>query len=382
MRIRSRALAVTILAASLAAALPVTPAVADDPPVFTVYLAPNGSDSNDGLSPASPVATLVRAQQVLIAARPTTDVEIRIRQGTYEAPPMHNWRFYVPGHTVSFLPIDYEYGEGLDGIAGRPIFRNRRAADGSYPAGYWLQPRLPNDPAEPLYHGGTSGLRFYYLQIEYYSAGGISIYGDSERDTSDERYNPALRVAGSQGLNGNTVFGMVFRRLGNRWTGGSSYGYGAVVLTNSSNNRIVNNHFVNVENASPYGGYIHGLYVTHFSSSNQLNRNAFSYISGDPVKIRNMSNYNTVEYNRFSRTGRVAHYRGEFCDRACAVANGIDRQCASYHNRFFNNTLGSNYAGTGKLPTWALTPEGLTNAGGAPCVIPESDQRLRTGYNT
>ncbi|ROT29406.1 hypothetical protein [Micromonospora sp. HM5-17] len=380
MRTRLRALAATALAGCLAAVLPAVPAAAAD--VFTVYMAANGSDANDGLSPDRPVATLVRVQQVLVAARPTVDVEVRIRQGTYQAPPMHDWRFYVPGHTITFLPIDYEYGEGVDGIAGRPIFRNRRNADGSYPPGYWLQPRLPRDPADPLYGGGTSGLRFYYLQLEYYSAGGISIYGDSERDVSDERYNPPLRVAGSAGLNGNTMVGLVFRYLGNKWTGGSSYGYGAIVLTNSSHNRIAKNHFVNVENASPYGGKIHGVYITHYSSSNDVVGNAFSYISGDPVKIRNMSNHNKVEENRFNRTGRNSHYRGEFCDRACAVANNMDRQCASYHNRFFSNTLGSNYANTGKLPTWSLSPEGLTNAGGAPCAIPEGDQRLRTGYNS
>ncbi|MEV4758437.1 right-handed parallel beta-helix repeat-containing protein [Micromonospora sp. NPDC049559] len=377
-RRRGRLAAAAALVICATPLLSATPAHAAE--IFTVYLAPDGSDANDGLAAATPVRSLVRVQEVLVAAKPTVDVEVRVKQGTYTAPPMHTWRFYVPGHTISFLPVDYEYGEGQDGIAGRPVFRNQRNADGSYPSGYWLQPRLPRDPADPLYGGGASGLRFYYLQVEYYSAGGISIYGDSERDVTDETYDPPLRVRAGEGLNGNTVFGMVFTHLGSRWTGGS-YGYGAIVLTNSSGNRIENNHFVNVENASPDGGYIHGLYVTHFSSSNQLNRNAFSYVSGDPVKIRNMSNYNTVEYNTFSRTGRASHYRDEFCDTACARANGIERQCASYHNRFFNNTLGTNYAGTGSLPTWSLSPDGLTNAGGTPCAIPAGDQRLRTGYN-
>ena len=349
--------------------------------VFTVYMAANGSDANDGLSEATPVTTLVRVQQILVATKPAVDVEVRIKQGTYSAPPMEDWRFYIPGHTIAFMPIDYVAGGGASDIAGRPVFQNKRNADGSYPRGYWLQPRLPSDPADPLYDGGTSGLKFIYLQVEYYSAGGLSIYGDSERDVSDETYNPPLHVRGSAGLNGNTVFGVVFKHLGNKWTGGGAYGYGAIVLTNSSDNRIENNHFVNIENSATYAGYIHGLYVTHFSSSNQMNHNAFSYISSDPVKVRNMSNFNTVEYNTFSRTGRNSHYRGEFCNLACARENGIDRQCASYHNRFFYNTLGSNYANTGTLPTWSLSPAGLTTAGEAPCSIPEGDQRLRTGGN-
>jgi hypothetical protein len=373
-----RVLAVAALAACLVSLISATPAHAAS--VFTVYMAPGGSDANDGLSSASPVVSLVRVQQVLVAARPTIDVEVRIKQGTYYATAMEDWRFYVPGHTISFLPVDYRYGGGIGSIAGRPVFRNKRNADGSYPGGYWLQPRLPRDTADPLYNGGTSGLRFYYLQVEYYSAGGLSIYGDSERNTSDPTYNPPLRISGSGGLNGNTVFGTVFKNLGSTWTGGS-WGYGAIVLTNSSGNRIENNSFVNVENAGSYSGKIHGLYVTHFSSSNQLNNNAFSQISGDPVKVRNMSNYNTVEYNTFTRTGRNSHYRDEFCDLACARANNMDRQCASYHNRFFNNTLGSNYAGTGTLPAWSLSPDGLTHAGEAPCTIPAGDQRLRTGSN-
>lgn len=57
------------------------------------------------------------------------------------------------------------------------------------------------------------------------------------------------------------------------------------------------------------------------------------------------------------------------------------RQRASYHNRFFHNTLISDYGGR-KGHAWSLSPAGLTNAGGKPCSIPAGDQRLRTGDNT
>lgn len=53
---------------------------------FTVYMAPagaGGSDANDGLSSGKAVATLPRVQQVLQQQKPTTDVEVRIKQGTY-----------------------------------------------------------------------------------------------------------------------------------------------------------------------------------------------------------------------------------------------------------------------------------------------------------
>ena len=349
-------------------------------PLLTVYMAPAGSggdDSNDGLTDQSAVTSLARVQEVLRAAAPAGDVEVRIAQGTYVAPPFHDWRFYVPGHTISFMPVDYQAGGGLP-AGGLPVFRDARCGD-IYCNGFWLQPRLPRDPADPLYDGGDSGLRFYYLSVEDYSAGGVSVFGDSERKTTDQTYDPPLRIRGSKGLNGNTFFGMQFRHLGSKWSGGS-YGYGAIVLTNSSGNRIVNNHFINIENAAPNGGYIHGLYITHFSSSNTVERNRFQDISSDAVKIRDQSNFNTVEQNTFTRAGRTSYYRGEFCDRDCAIANGIERQCASYHNRFFDNTIVSGYSGAA-ISTWSLSPEGLTNAGGAPCALPDGEQRVRTGGN-
>lgn len=353
--------------------------------VFTVYMAPTsagGSDANGGLTPSTAVNTLVRVQAVLRQHRPTTDVEVRIKQGTYVAPPFHDWRFYIPGHTISFLPIDYTPGQGMP-AGGRPLFKN--ASCGSiYCSGFWLQPRLPTDTADPLYDGGTSGLRFYYLQVEYYSAGGISIYGDSERDVTDESYSPPLQVRGSQGLNGNTIFGMAFRNLGNKWSLSEAFGYGAIVLTNSSNNRIENNHFTNIENVPGDAGYVHGVYVTHFSSSNTIRGNNFSTISGDPVKVRNQSNYTVVENNTFTRTGQISYYRGEFCDRQCTIVNPtVPRQCASYGNRFFYNVVKSGYDG-GRISNWSLSPEpsNLTYAGGAPCSIPAGEVRISTGGNT
>ncbi|MGH9630739.1 MAG: hypothetical protein ACRD7E_20690, partial [Bryobacteraceae bacterium] len=166
-------------------------------PIFTVYMSPDGSDGNSGKNEKEPVRSLFRVQQVLVQNNPATDVEVRIKGGTYVAPPMRCeqspeecWRFYVPGRTISFMPIDYEYGEGRGGIAELPVFRNARNPDGTYPAGFWFQPRLPTDKNHPLYGGGASGLRFYYLQVEYYSSGGVSIYGDSERDIGDESYDP------------------------------------------------------------------------------------------------------------------------------------------------------------------------------------------------
>jgi hypothetical protein len=369
-----------------------TVAAAAGPPVFTVYMAASGSDDNTGTSADSPVYSLHRVQDVLVAAKPQTDVEVRIAQGVYSLRPFQDWRFYIPGHTISFMPADYQYGDGINDIAGRPIFRNRVTDTGLLP-GYWLQLRLPSDPADPLYNGGTSGLRFYYLQIEHYSAGGISIYGNSERTsvvTDPAGLSSAgLTVQGSAGLNGNTVFGMEFNEVGSKYGTSSNgcgltHGYGAVLLADSSNNTVDNNHFIHVENnkgpdCAADTNLIHGLYIAGFSSGNEVKGNEFTHVSGAPVKLRDRSNNNTVESNTFTDSGDHGYYYEQFCATDCGVAHV--RECASYGNRFAYNTLVSGYQGR-KPPTFALDPAGATYAGAAaPCSIPAGVERLHTAGN-
>ncbi len=77
-------------------------------PTLTIYLAPankGGSDSHTGLTTASPILTLTRAQQVLAQKKPNTDVQVRIDEGTYVAGET-DWTFYIPGHTISFMPAE------------------------------------------------------------------------------------------------------------------------------------------------------------------------------------------------------------------------------------------------------------------------------------
>ncbi|WP_146605252.1 hypothetical protein [Jiangella anatolica] len=79
------------------------------------------------------------------------DVEIRIEQGTY-VDGGTVWNTYIPGHSISFLPVDYLY-EGVIPPRGRPVFRSPVGDDG-----YWFWAELP--PGHP---GGDTSLRFYYL---------------------------------------------------------------------------------------------------------------------------------------------------------------------------------------------------------------------------
>lgn len=54
------------------------PASSNEPGAFTVYVSTAGSDTNDGRTPGSAVATLEGAQKTLVAAQPRSDVEVRI----------------------------------------------------------------------------------------------------------------------------------------------------------------------------------------------------------------------------------------------------------------------------------------------------------------
>lgn len=326
---------------------------------YKVWLSPTGSDASDG-SQAAPVLTLARAQAILRAVAPDDDVEVRIAQGTYVAG-QTTWDFYVPGHFVTFMPADYEVGEDVTGIAGRPVFRS----NGSL--GYWFVAKLPDN-----YSGSDldARLRFYYLQVERYGKGGLMFYGRTA--VVDGRRVPTT------GVNGNTVWGMKFQEIGSAW--GPEQGYGALSLNNSSGNYINANHFRYIENADPFESYIHGVYALHGSSNNTIRKNSFYRNSGDPVRIRNQSHDNDIHENTLTLTG-IQAYSEWFCDQECVDENpGSVRECASQGNVFHHNTRVSAYNG-GYLKLWALFPPDQNNAGppGCPAL---TKPRLVTYGNT
>jgi hypothetical protein len=305
--------------------------------IFRVYLDPAGSDAHDGVAPDRAIRSVARAQQVIAAARPKTDVEVRIKQGLYVAPPV-KWSTYVAGHTITFLPVDYQFGEGRSGISGYPIFRG----DGS--TGFWFKA----EPAQGQ-QGGTR-LGFYFLQVEGYSAGGLAFDGGTAVR--------GRKILGpdSLAITGNTVYGMVFRKLGSKHVHSGGVGYGAIDLVNSRNNVIQGNRFVSLENA---GGprtmaLIHGVYLSHYSSGNVISGNHFYGISGDPIRTRNGSGENKIYDNIFERTGSNSFFSDWFADGAEAAQEGGGSECASTGNSFYDNSLISGYRG--HLRIWWVSP--------------------------
>lgn len=356
------AAALTLTAATGGSAAGVAAQTGTPTAIYTVYVNPTGSDANNGLTPATAVKTLERVEAVLTAANPQSDVEVRISQGTYVAPTT-TWRFYVADHTISFMPIDYDYGDGIGGIAGRPVFRSNGSG------GYWFSARLPTG-----HPGGNTNLRFYYLQVERYASGGLQFHGGVTTNSY------GITVPASGGVNNNTVYGMMFTQLGSKYST-AGYGYGGLNTWNSSGNLIRNNHFLYHENTGTDAGLIHGIYLAHHSNRNTVSANRFSVISGGPMRTRNDSNDNDIYGNIFERTGVPGYYSEWFCDTSCVNANpGHARECASHGNVFHENDLVSSYSG-GTVSTWSLTPPGIDYVGGAGCDN-AGQPRLRTWGNT
>ena len=225
----------------------------------TVYLAPaskGGNDSNTGLTSSSPILSLAHAQQVLRRLNPTGNVTVRIMQGTYVADAI-TWSFYVPGHTISFMPVNYSGGGRPPG--GDPVFADP-ASKGTHIGQTWFTAILPPAPS-PLHDGGNTGLRFYYLAVEDYTQ---AILFNVQAGHS--WHGKAFYIQPSKDLNGNDVSGITFRDIGDLYAPvPTGAGYGVILFTDSSQDAIYNNTFDDIHNSGDHNE-LHGLYITHFSA--------------------------------------------------------------------------------------------------------------------
>jgi hypothetical protein len=344
-----------------AAGLALAPAAANAADAFVVYVSPTGSDTNDGLTTATSVKTLGRVQAILTATAPQADVEVRIKQGTYTTGTIA-WHYYIPDHTITFMPIDYQAGDGIGDIAGRPVFSSNGTG------GYWFDATLP--AGSP---GGDTNLAFDYLQVQGYAMGGLQLNGGTTNNSL------GIRVPLGAGINNNRIFGMQFQDLGTKYNTAST-GYGAIDIINSSNNVIKNNHFVHIESTGGNAGLIHGVYLAHGSSNNSVVNNQFAYITGGAMRTRNESNDNDISGNTFDHAGTVAFYSEWFCDASCVSQNpGHPRECSSHGNVFHDNSTLSGYSGQ-DLSWWALSPAGNTYPGGTGCSL-GGEPRVQTYGN-
>lgn len=265
-----------------------------------VLVSPRGSDANDGLSLDAPILTIERAQQIVRERVPDRDraVQIRIAPGVYRNQSVR-WNFTMPTQTITFMPL-FDDKE-------RPQFIGSGR-------GTWFTLEQSK--------GERTNIVFRYLDIQKYGTA-ISLEGD--RDSVDA-FN-----------SDNQIYGCQFRDVGEGSTA-------AVRLVNSRHNSITNNHFVNILSAEKCGN-LHAIYIAHLSSDNSILRNEFRACCGDPVRVRDSSNRNAVNENRFVQCGKIAAFTDWYCDhdtRKDCTKDGPE--CPSWQNEVHENVLTSNYA--------------------------------------
>ena len=272
---------------------------------FKIYLSPQGSDSDRGLTKSYPVETLARAQEILKTYDPNQEIEVHINQGTYYDQSVI-WT-YTNGHSITFKPTDTS--------KGRPVF------DGGGSIATWFKLSKSN--------GSESSLKFRYIKVQNYNIA-MSFEGNRNDFAS---WN-----------SGNELYGMYFYRIGGKYTD-FKYSPAAIRFANSRNNIVENSYFVDILNDSKTASYIHAIYFAHYSSDNKVVRNQFHTINGDPIRVRDESNYNYIAGNRFYSSGARAFYSDWYCNedtRDCSKASG---ECPSIGNEFHYNDLYSGYDG-------------------------------------
>jgi parallel beta-helix repeat protein len=129
-------------------------------------------------------------------------------------------------------------------------------------------------------------------------------------------------------------------------TGTSDSSFGTIILWSSSHNTIENSFFRingNFEGDRPTQKQFHAVYCLKHASNNMIRGNNFSRISGPAVKLKDASNYNTIENNRFS---------GIVVGAAIQDHYKRDSQAPSWQNRFTDNTVTPNHSG--KTPVYGV----------------------------
>src|SRR6185503_8006839 len=173
---------------------------------LAIYMSPTGDDRKCGFTTDTPVLTIGRVQEILAAAVSSRDrdIEVRIAPGIYRNQTVR-WKFTMPDHTIKFMPLFDD--------KRRPVFDGSDTEKGAT----WFY----------LDHtkGQKTNLVFHYIKIQNYPTA-IDFHGN--REDNDHGFNSF-----------NEIYGCYFLNIGKGSTN-------AVSLFHSRNNRIVNNHFVNI----------------------------------------------------------------------------------------------------------------------------------------
>lgn len=314
---------------------------------YTLFLDPNGNDTQDGKSVHTPIKSLAQAQKLLYLAKPESNVQININPGSYYDQRV-DWTFTRSNYYLTITQTP--------GTKGVPVF------DGCPQEGL----TIPN--AKCL--GGTffslsgstgsaTNLIIKHLQIQNYGAG-IALLGNSKRR--------------NYGNSNNTIENCLFYNIGNNFNPKLPFGMYAVQLLNSKKNILKKNTFKNIINTHNEA-WLHGIYISTYSSQNRVTDNRFENISGDPIRIRNNSNDNQISGNLFSKSGMFASISEWYC-RKDEHEKCENSECPSWNNHVMNNSYSTSFSGKSISATTVFQSNTMNG-----CNIPNGDSTRITANN-
>ncbi|MGM9488994.1 right-handed parallel beta-helix repeat-containing protein [Ideonella sp. YS5] len=270
-----------------------------------IHMATNGDDARDGRTPASAVASLGRAFDLALSdpRGKSEAMRIVVGTGTYK------------GQAVVLDGARLGREVTVIGAASEPKDFPTFVGDDDHRT--WLL--LKSDK------GQRTGLTIQALEIRGYATA-ISLEGN--RDAVD-KFN-----------SGTTIRRNVFSHIGSVDLKSSELSTAAIRFVNSQDNVVEDNFFATIRNkeAKQCGG-LHAIYLAHFSSRNRIKGNTFQDACGSVIKLRDRSNDNVIENNRFKKVEDAPVIEEWFCDKDarkdCTKKLG---ECPSTGNRQQGNT--------------------------------------------
>lgn len=244
---------------------------APDPgtPMLDIYVAPDGNDANNGLTPETALQTLDGASKLLVASPFAGNVTVHVAEGEYVLQLATTyWRYSNPGYTT------YIQGAGQ----GKTVFTGQVGQDISF-----ITVSTCND----------TSISFKDFTVRLVRNGVVM------------RCSADGSVLTNEGVTG-WFENITFEDLGGYYTRNEFPAYAAIQCLGSSNNTIKNCTF---DGLRDYGtsNTIHGIYLSCFSSNNLIQGCTFKDIRPDPVRVRRGSSNNIVENCIFDRAGVVAY---------------------------------------------------------------------------
>lgn len=296
-----------------------------------IWISAQGTAAGEGTR-TSPFGTLQSAHAALCPSQPCAGkgvpVDIRIAPGLYRLSKSIPWSYFDDTFPTRFVPWDWQPGwRWADAVAApHPDGYVLPTFDGGYATTWGMVVAPVRKPT-----AGTN-LQWHFLAWQKFVRGGLLIGPDMSRRVA-EQYPWRFRQ--------NVVMSNQFTKIGNYYNKSKLAGYSGLSTIGVEDSLFKGNLFADIVNKRYYGQE-HGFYIVR-SSRNTIVDNRFTNVGGDPVRVRDSSNDNTVTGNTFTRSGKLGYIGDWYCKAGTCPAEVLFPQergeSPSTGNVFVGNTL-------------------------------------------